>query len=46
MISDVSVFMTVPDRFVREDDVPARVEPTAPVSRIDVASLAIAVPPA
>jgi hypothetical protein len=36
--------MTVLGIFVAEDDVPARVEPIAPVSSIAVASVAIAVP--
>jgi len=39
-------FMTVRGTFMGEDDVPARVEPIAPVSSIAAASLAIAVQPA
>jgi len=39
-------FMTALGTFMGEDDVPAQVEPTALVSSIAVASLAIAVTPA
>jgi hypothetical protein len=38
--------MTVRGTFIGEDDLPARVELTAPVSSIAAASLAIAVTPA
>jgi hypothetical protein len=38
--------MTMPDRFLREDDLPARVELLAPVSSIALASLTIAEQPA
>jgi hypothetical protein len=45
-VRQARAFMTAPGTFMGEDDLPARVEPTAPVSSIAVASLAIAVTPA
>jgi len=44
--TDPGAFMTVPDRFPREADVPAGEESTLPVSETAVASHAIAVTPA